>query len=89
MLFIYAIVDFTLLAEYELYNEDMIKYLKAVLYWIDKTKEVFLLYWPDNKNPPNFNIPKLYAISYYLEIICIFCALMGIIIEYGERVYIL
>jgi len=44
MLFIYAIVDFILLAEYKLYNKDTIEYLKAALYRIDKTKEVFLPY---------------------------------------------
>jgi hypothetical protein len=32
MLFIHVTVDFVLLAKYKLYNEDMIKYLKAVLY---------------------------------------------------------
>ena len=55
---------------------------------MDKTKEAFLLYWPDDKNLPNFNIPKLYIISYYPEIIYIFGALIGTTIEYGERVYI-
>ena len=88
MLFIYVTVDFTLLAEYKLYNKDTIKYLKAALYWINKTKEAFLPYRPDDKNPPNFNIPKLHAISHYLEIIRVFSALMGTIIEYSERVYI-
>ena len=44
MLFIRAIVDFILLAEYKLYDKDTIKYLKAALYWMDKTKEVFLPY---------------------------------------------
>ena len=55
---------------------------------MDKTKEAFLPYRPNDKNPPNFNIPKLYIISYYLEIIYIFSALIGTIIEYSERVYI-
>jgi hypothetical protein len=55
---------------------------------MDKTKEVFLLYWPDNKNPFNFNIPKFYAISYYLKMICVFSALIRTIIEYSERAYI-
>ena len=32
ILFIYTIVNFILLAEYELYNKDIIKYLKAILY---------------------------------------------------------
>ena len=88
MLFICAIVDFALLAEYKLYDKDIIKYLKAILYRIDKTKEIFLLYWLDDKNLPNFNIPKLYAISYYLEIIRVFGALMGTTIKYSERAYI-
>jgi hypothetical protein len=77
-----------LLAEYKLYNKDIIKYLKAILYQIDKTKEAFLLYRPNDKNLPNFNIPKLYTISYYLEIIRVFSALIGTTIEHGERVYI-
>ena len=59
-----------------------------MLYRIDKTKEMFLPYRPNNKNLPNFNIPKLYAVSYYLEIIYIFGALIGTIIKHGERVYI-
>ena len=88
MLFICVIVDFVLLAEYKLYDEDMIKYLKAALYWMDKTKEAFLPYQPDDKNPPNFNIPKLYAISHYLEIIYIFGALMGTTTEHSKRAYI-
>jgi len=89
MLFIRAIVNFILLAEYKSHDKDTIKYLKAALYRMDKTKEVFLLYRPNDKNLPNFNIPKFYAISHYLEIICIFGALIGTIIKYGKRAYIL
>jgi hypothetical protein len=89
MLFIYTTVDFALLAKYKSHDEDIIKYLKAALYWIDKTKEVFLLYWLDDKNPPNFNIPKLHAISYYPEMIRVFGALIGTTIKHSERVYIL
>jgi hypothetical protein len=88
-LFIHAIVNFILLVEYKLYNKDTIKYFKAILYQIDKTKETFLPYRPNDKNLPNFNIPKLYTISYYPEIIYIFGALIGTIIEYSKRVYIL
>ena len=32
MLFIRTIVNFILLAKYKLYNKDIIKYLKAILY---------------------------------------------------------
>ena len=55
---------------------------------MDKTKEAFLPYWSDDKNPLNFNILKLYAISHYLEMIRVFSALIGTIIEYGKRAYI-
>jgi hypothetical protein len=44
MLFIYTTVNFILLAKYKSHNKDTIEYLKAVLYQINKTKEVFLLY---------------------------------------------
>ena len=44
ILFIYTTVDFALLAEYKSYNKDTIKYLKAILYQMDKTKEAFLPY---------------------------------------------
>ena len=88
MLFIYTTVDFVLLAEYKSHDKDIIKYLKTALYQIDKTKEAFLLYWPDNKNPPNFNIPKLYTISHYLKMICIFSTLIKTITKYSKRVYI-
>ena len=88
MLFIYTTVDFALLAEYKLYNKDIIEYLKAILYWMDKTKEAFLPYWLNNKNLPNFNIPKLYAISHYLKIICIFSTLIKTIIEYSKKAHI-
>ena len=89
ILFIYTTVDFILLAEYKLYNKDIIEYLKTILYWMDKTKEVFLLYWFNNKNLPNFNIFKLYVISHYLKIICVFGTLIKTIIEYNKRAYIL
>ena len=88
ILFIYTTVDFALLAKYKLHNKDTIEYLKAILYQMDKTKEVFLLYQPDNKNPPNFNIPKLYTISHYLEIIHVFNTLIGTTIEYNKRAHI-
>jgi uncharacterized protein (DUF111 family) len=88
MLFIYTTVNFVLLAKYKSYNKDMIEYFKAALYQMDKTKEVFLLYRLNDKNLPNFNIPKLYTISHYLEMICVFSTLIKTTTEYGERVYI-
>ena len=55
---------------------------------MDKTKEAFLPYQLDDKNPPNFNIPKLYAISHYPKMIRVFGALIKTTIEHSERAYI-
>ena len=55
---------------------------------MDKTKEALLLYQLDNKILPNFNIPKLYTISHYPEIIRVFSALIGTTIKYSKRVHI-
>ena len=55
---------------------------------MDKTKEAFLPYQPDDKNPPNFNIPKLHAISHYSKIICVFSALIETTTEHSKRAYI-
>ena len=88
MLFIHTTVNFALLAKYKSHNKNIIKYLKAALYQIDKTKEVFLPYQPDDKNLPNFNIPKLYAISHYLEMICVFSTLIKTTIKYSKRAHI-
>ena len=55
---------------------------------MDKTKEAFLPYRPNDKNLPNFNIPKLYAISHYLEIIYIFSALIGTTIKHSKKAHI-
>jgi len=88
ILFIYITINFILLAKYKLYNKDIIKYLKAALYQIDKTKETFLLYRLNDKNPPNFNIPKLYTISHYPKIIYIFSTLIKTITKHSKRAYI-
>ena len=52
---------------------------------MDKTKEALLLYQLDNKILPNFNIPKLYTISHYPEIIRVFSALIGTTIKYSKN----
>ena len=88
ILFIRATVDFSLLAKYKSHNKDIIKYLKAALYRIDKTKKAFLPYQPNDKNPPNFNIPKLYTISHYPEIIRVFSTLIETTTEHSKRAYI-
>ena len=55
---------------------------------MNKTKEAFLLYQPDDKNLLNFNIPKLHTISHYPEMICVFGALIETTTEHGKRAHI-
>ncbi len=41
ILFVQAFVNFAILAQYAAYNNTTIKYIKAALYKINKTKNVF------------------------------------------------
>ena len=43
-----AILDFTILAQYILHNEEMLRYMEHVLYRLEKTKIAFEQYWPIN-----------------------------------------
>ena len=41
-----AILDFTLLFKYVIYDEEMLCYIEHALYWLEKTKIVFEQHWP-------------------------------------------
>ncbi|OCK97922.1 uncharacterized protein K441DRAFT_545185, partial [Cenococcum geophilum 1.58] len=63
-----AILDFVTIVQYRTYNEEILQYIEYALYWIDKLKgDVFLLFRLSKAGLLYFNIPKLYAITYYLE----------------------
>jgi hypothetical protein len=69
MLFIRAFADFAMLSQYTTHDDITLRYMEAAIYRMDKTKDVFLPYRPNKAGPPNFNIPKLHAITHYPEAI--------------------
>ena len=62
------ILDFTMLAQYVLYNNKMLRYMEHVLYKLENTKIVFEHHQPINSKlcQPIFNYPKFYAISHFV-----------------------
>jgi hypothetical protein len=54
---------------------------------MDKTKDIFLLFQLSKAGLPHFNIPKLYAITHYLESIQQLGAIKNTDIEYLEQIY--
>ena len=69
--FAYAILDFTILAEYVLHNHKMLCYIEHALYMLEKTKIAFRHQRPiDSKLCwPTFNYPKFYAMSHFVQYI--------------------
>ena len=67
----WAILDLTILAQYILHDDEILRYMEHVLYRLEKTKIVFEYHWPINSKlcQPTFNYPKCHAISYF--VLCI------------------
>ena len=67
----WAILDFTILAQYVLHNDEMLRYIEHALYKLEKTKIAFEQYRPINSKlcQPNFNYPKFYAIKHFVQCI--------------------
>ncbi len=63
-----AILDFTMLAQYVLYDKETLRYMEHALYRLKKTKIVFEKYWPINSKlcRPTFNYPKFHVISHFV-----------------------
>ena len=66
-----AILDFTILAQYVLHDEETLCYMEHALYRLEKTKIAFEQYQSiDSKLcQPTFNYPKFHAISQF--VLCI------------------
>ncbi len=66
-----VILDFTILAQYVLYNDKTLWYMKHTLYRLEKTKIAVEHHWPINPKlyRPAFNYPKCYAISHFVQCI--------------------
>ena len=61
-------LDFTMLAQYILYDHKTLRYIKHALYRLEKTKVAFEHYQPIDFKLcwPIFNYPKFHAISNFV-----------------------
>ncbi len=61
----WAILDFTMLAQNMSHDEETLRYIKHILYRLEKTKIAFEQHRPINFKlcRPTFNYPKFHAIS--------------------------
>ncbi len=66
-----AILNFTMLAQYVLHDEETLRYMEHALYRLKKTKIAFEQHRPiDSKLcRPTFNYPKFHTISHFVEYI--------------------
>ncbi len=65
--FAQAMIDFVILAQYHLHDEEILWYLEHALFWLNKLKNVFhhLQSESSNTDVNHFNISKLHAMTYY------------------------
>ena len=63
-----AILNFTMLAQYVLHDEETLRYIEHALYRLEKTKIAFEQQWPINSKlcQLTFNYPKFHAISHFV-----------------------
>ena len=63
-----AILNFTMLAQYVLHDEETLRYIEHALYRLEKTKIAFEQHRPiDSKLcQPTFNYPKFHTISHFI-----------------------
>ena len=65
-------LDFTILAQYLLHNNETFSYIKHALYRLDMmTKMAFENHCPNNTKlfQPTFNYPKIYSLTYFIKYI--------------------
>ena len=67
----WAILDFTMLAQYVSHNDKTLRYMEHALYKLEKTKIAFKHHRPiDSKLcRPMFNYPKLHAVTHFAKCI--------------------
>ncbi len=66
-----AILDFTMLAQYVLYDDETVRYIEHALYRLENTKIAFEHHRPIKSKlcQPPFNKPKFHAISHFIQCI--------------------
>jgi len=65
--FVWAVIDFVILTQYYLHDEEILWYLEHALFWLNKLKNVFHHLWSEHSNTDvdHFNILKLHAMTHY------------------------
>ncbi len=65
--FAQAMIDFVILAQYHLHDEEILWYLEHALFRLNKLKNVFHHLWSEHSNTDvnHFNISKLHAMTHY------------------------
>ena len=66
-----AILDFTILAQYPLHDNETLSYMDHALYRLDKTKIAFENHRPIDAKlfRPTFNYPKFHAVTHFVKCI--------------------
>ena len=84
-----AVLDFVMMAQYNYHNEDTLSYMSHALYRIDKLKRVFKESRPQAKDTEerHFNIPKLHAMTHYIDFIKKYGSATGFDTCYGEAAH--
>lgn len=77
------------MTNYTFYSDKILQYIEHTLIWINKTKKTFGDTYSTNvqicdNEPGNFNFLKWYAMSYYLQFICLFDSTIEYTIRIGE-----
>ena len=73
-----AILDFTILAQYQLHDNETLFYMEHALYKLDKIKIAFENHRLINIKlfQPTFNYPKFHTMTYFVQCIC----------DYGSKI---
>ena len=84
-----TIFNFTMLAQYVLYDNKIIWYIEYVLYRPEKTKIAFEKHWPINPKlcQPPLNYPKFYAISHFIQCIWDYSHAVNYNTAYNKAMY--
>jgi len=84
-----VVVDFIIFAQYYLYDEKTLKYIKHALYRINIFKKNIYYLRSIIKVCSNeyFNFPKFYVIIHYLNFIRLYGAVNNFDIKYSETIY--
>ncbi|KAI9840208.1 MAG: hypothetical protein M1837_001836 [Sclerophora amabilis] len=84
-----AIIDFVIMARYRTHDEDTVRYMSHALYRVDKLKEVFRQYRPQDRRTEegHFNFPKFHAITHYVDFIREFGSTDGFDTSHSEAAH--